>query len=92
MQILASEKKFNEVSRVAFDSVDTDRSGHIDLEELEQVMIQISIDMGAETPSKEDVKEVMENLDEDKSGKIDFSEFKKLIKDILEAMLEENYY
>jgi hypothetical protein len=31
----------------------------------------------------------MEHLDSDKSGKIDFEEFKVLIRDVLEAMLEE---
>ena len=87
--ILANEKKFNEVAKVAFDSVDTDKSGQIDGNELEKVMVQIASDMGADPPTKEDVMEVLEHLDEDKSGKIDFNEFKVLIRDVLEAMLEE---
>ena len=88
--ILNNEKKFNEVARVAFDSVDTDKSGQIDGNELEKVMVQIATDMGAEPPTKEDVMEVLEHLDEDKSGKISFDEFKVLIRDVLEAMLEES--
>jgi Ca2+-binding EF-hand superfamily protein len=88
-EILNSEKKFNEVAKVAFDSVDIDKSGSIDGNELEKVMIQIAADMGADPPSKEDVMEVLEHLDADKSGKIDFDEFKVLIKDVLEAMLED---
>ena len=88
--ILSNEKKFTEVAKVAFDSVDTDRSGQIDGNELEKVMVQIASDMGADPPSKEDVMEVLEHLDEDKSGKIDFNEFKVLIRDVLEAMLDEN--
>jgi Ca2+-binding EF-hand superfamily protein len=87
--ILNNEKKFTEVAKVAFDSVDSDRSGQIDGSELEKVMVQIACDMGADPPSKEDVLEVMEHLDSDKSGKIDFEEFKVLIRDVLEAMLEE---
>ncbi len=87
-EILSSEKKFNEVARVAFDSVDTDRSGQIDALELEKVMVQIATDMGADPPTKEDVLEVLEHLDSDKSGKISFDEFKVLIRDVLEAMLE----
>ena len=87
--ILSNEKKFTEVAKVAFDSVDSDRSGQIDGSELEKVMVQIASDMGADPPSKEDVLEVMEHLDSDKSGKIDFEEFKVLIRDVLEAMLEE---
>ena len=87
--ILVNEKKFNDVVKVALDSVDTDRSGLIDQEELEKVMAQISQDMGAEPPTKEDVKEVMEHLDTDHSGQIDFEEFSQLIKDVLSAMIEE---
>ncbi len=87
--ILSNEKKFVEVAKVAFDSVDSDKSGQIDSSELEQVMSQIANDMGAEKPSKEDVNEVLDHLDTDKSGKISFDEFKVLIKDVLEAMLEE---
>lgn len=88
--ILANEKKLTEVAKIAFDSVDTDKSGQIDGNELEKVMVQIASDIGADPPSKEDVMEVMEHLDEDKSGKIDFNEFKVLIRDVLEAMLDES--
>ena len=88
--ILNDDKKLKEVAKVAFDSVDTDRSGLIDQEELEKVMTQISQDMGAEPPSKEDVKEVLEHLDTDHSGKIDFEEFSQLIKDVLSAMIDED--
>ena len=59
-------------------------------EELEKVMAQISQDMGAEPPSKEDVKEVLDHLDTDHSGQIDFEEFSQLIKDVLAAMIEED--
>jgi len=88
--ILSNDKKFTEVAKVAFDSVDTDKSGQIDAQELEKVMVQIATDMGADPPTKEDVMEVLEHLDSDKSGKISFEEFKVLIRDVLEAMLEEN--
>jgi Ca2+-binding EF-hand superfamily protein len=57
--ILSNEKKFTEVAKVAFDSVDTDKSGQIDASELEKVMVQIATDMGAEPPSKKDVLEAM---------------------------------
>merc|ERR1711976_289281 len=89
--ILNSDKKFNEVARVAFDSVDTDKSGEIDSVELGKVMEQIAQDMKAEPPSTEDVMEVLEHLGSDKSGKISFEEFKILIRDVLEAMLDDTY-
>ena len=88
--ILNDEKKLNEVAKVAFDSVDTDKSGQIDEYELDKVMAQISDDLGAEPPSKEEVKEVLAHLDTDHSGKIDFNEFKVLIRDVLKAMIEDS--
>ena len=58
--ILNDQKKLREVAKVAFDSVDTDRAGLIDHEELEKVKAQISQNIGAEPPTKEDVKIVLE--------------------------------
>ncbi len=84
-------KKLKQVAKVAFDCVDTDKSGLIDYEELEKVMEQISKDMKTDPPSKEDVKEVFEQLDTDHNGKIDFDEFTQLIKDILSVIIEEDF-
>jgi Ca2+-binding EF-hand superfamily protein len=89
-EILKDDKKFTEVAKLAFDSVDTDKSGQIDASELEKIMCQIATDMGTDPPSKKDVMEVLEYLDEDNSGKISFDEFKKLIRDVLTAMLEDD--
>ena len=88
-EIINNEAKLKEVARVAFDSVDTDKSGQIDQNELAKVMEQISGDIGVEPPSAEEVKEVLQHLDTDKSGKIDFNEFLVLIKDVLTAMVSE---
>ncbi len=87
-QILNDEKKLREVAKVAFDSVDTDKSGQIDQQELSKVMQQISGDLGTEPPTNAEVQEVLSHLDADKSGKIDFNEFTVLIKDVLKAMAE----
>ena len=87
--ILQDDAKLREVAKVAFDSVDTDRSGQIDQEELTKVMQQISGDLGTEPPSAEEVKEVLQHLDTDKSGKIDFNEFLVLIRDFLKAMVSD---
>ena len=81
--ILNSESKLMEVAKSAFESVDTDKSGEIDLPELEQVMAQLAQEMGSDLPSADDVKEVFEYLDTDGSGTIDFKEFSRLIKDLI---------
>jgi Ca2+-binding EF-hand superfamily protein len=86
--ILYNEKKLNDVTRIAFDAVDSDKSGHIDTKELADIMDRIAIEMGTDRPTPQDVQDVINHLDTDKTGTIEFEEFKMLIKDILESMLE----
>ena len=86
--ILYNEKKLNDVTRVAFDAIDTDKSGKIDTKEIKEIMERIAVEMGTDRPTKEDVEAVIKNLDTDGSGTVEFEEFKILIKDILESMLE----
>ena len=74
------ETIIEEVAKKAFNAFDKDRSGVIDASELEEIMIQIAIDMGAEPPSKKDIRELMEDIDVDKSGQIEYAEFKDLIR------------
>ena len=88
-EIIDNPRKLEQIARIAFDNVDTDKSGEIDENELKSVMRQIAGNMGTEPPSSEDVEEVMEYLDTDHSGKIDFSEFKVLIKDVLTNLSKE---
>ena len=84
--IINNEKKLREVAKVAFDSVDTDKSGQIDSKELSTLMTGISNDLGIAPPTNEEMKEVLDHLDSDKSGKIDFDEFVVLIRDVLTSM------
>ena len=87
--ILADDKLLTDLTKVAFESVDTDKTGKIDHNKLKQIMKQISADMGADQPSEEDIRTVLKQLDTDKSGKVELKEFKILIKDILEGMLRQ---
>jgi Ca2+-binding EF-hand superfamily protein len=80
--------KFAEIARAAFDATDVDGTGHIDRDELEGAMKQISTDIGIPEPTKEDVDEIFKSLDTDNSGKIDFNEFKVFVRKLFEAMLE----
>ena len=68
--------------------MDRDNNGTIEQSELEKIMAQICMEMGAEVPSKEDVEEVMNDLDADKNKTLEIGEFKTFIKDILEGMIE----
>ena len=86
--IIEDERKLNVLTQIAFKTVDIDGSGCIEQPELEKIMAQICMDMGAEIPSKEDVQEVLNKLDHDHNKKLDLDEFKEFIKDILEGMIE----
>ena len=89
-KILANKNILEEVTKRAFDVVDTNHSGKIDLKELTAIINQISVDFRAEPPTDEELGKIMEQLDTDKSGTVELKEFQVLIKDILEAMLEQN--
>ena len=67
--------------RVAFDQVDTDSSGSIDMDELFNAMRAL----GREMPMKQ-VQGIMDEYDTDKSGEIDFDEFK----DMMEGLKNKN--
>ena len=67
--------------RVAFDQVDTDSSGSIDLDELFNAMRAL----GREMPMKQ-VQGIMDEYDTDKSREIDFDEFK----DMMEGLKNKN--
>lgn len=73
--ILNDDNKLDRIARVAFNSVDKDGSGLIDIRELELVMKSIATDLRLALPSKEDIKDVFDMLDEDKSGNISYIEF-----------------
>ena len=87
-EIIKDDRKLNVLTKLAFEAVDKDGSGVIEQNELEKIMAQICMEMGAEIPSKEDVQEVLTDLDEDKNNTIEIGEFKAFIKDILEGMIE----
>ena len=86
--ILKDDRKLNVLTKLAFEAVDRDGSKIIEQCELEKIMAQICMEMGAEIPSKEDVRQVLTDLDEDKNNTIEIGEFKTFIKDILEGMIE----
>ena len=90
--ILDNEYKLNKFTRTAFKIADKDESGEINYEELYTILYTISLDIGANPPSKEDAKEIVVHLDTDRSGTISFKEFRNLIKDILRTMTEDENY
>ena len=89
-KILSDENLLDEVTRKCFREVDKNNSGKIDLKELKDILYQISVDFGAESPTDEEVAKVLEILDKDKNHTIELKEFQILISDVLRAMLEQD--
>ena len=87
--ILEDEEKLNEITKVAFDNVNTDKSGEISKSQLEAMINQIFTDLSNELPTKKEIDEVFDYLDTNKKGTLNFENFKVLIKDIIKNMIEE---
>lgn len=64
----------DEELRAAFDAIDTDKSGDIDLDELRTAIRAIKT-----TSDEAAVQQMLALADEDGSGAIDFEEFKELM-------------
>jgi calmodulin len=88
-QVLNDKNKFDALAKAAFETVDTDGSGALDVTELKQAMMSISGEVGCPTPSDSDVKSVLKELDADGSGTIELEEFKGLLRQILQLMCSQ---
>ena len=87
--IINEDELLKEITKIAFNSVNKNENGAIDIKELDKIMTQISYELGAEPPTKEDVKDILQHLDSDRSGVIEEDEFQKLIKNILTALVDK---
>ena len=87
-EILADDESINKITKLAFDKIDVDGSGRLDMKELETIMLRISADMGVEPPKAQDIEEVFKGIDKDNDGTIDYGEFAQLIKNILISLIK----
>ena len=69
-----------------FSELDTDKSGMIGAEEIEETLISLGL-----AKSKEDVTATVQELDLDGNGELDFDEFLQMLKDTSMRNAKDNY-
>ena len=74
--LIADKKKFSQLAKAAFDAVDTDKSGFLEREELEQIMTMKNPDFPSEHDPSQDIDEIFKEIDSNGDGKFSFEEFK----------------
>ena len=75
------------ISDMAFDAMDIDGSGGLDVEELKVIMDRVASQLGITGPTQDDLETMLGELDEDFDGVVSKDEFMDLIKMILKMML-----
>ena len=72
--------------RVYFKELDTDKSGMIGTDEIEETLISLGL-----ARTKEDVRRTVQELDADGNGELDFDEFLQMLKDTSMRNSTANY-
>ena len=82
--LLGNEKLFNQVVKTVFDSIDTDKSGTLEISEMENFMKKVCEEMNIKGgPNKSEINEIFDSLDTDKSKNIGMDEMGDFLKKIL---------
>ena len=82
---MPSEAQLLEIFKNAFDKLDTDQNGVLDMAEFAVIVKECASEFGADPPTDAEIKEVFEEADKDGSGAIEFPEFVALMKSILDV-------
>lgn len=62
-KLMKDPKKLQKIMESAFRAVDIDCNGFLEKAELEQVLIQIGKDIAVESPTKDEVADILEEID-----------------------------
>ena len=85
-KILKDPKKMRKFTQAAFDEVDLDNSGSIEMDELTIVLMNVSQDIGIEIPTDDEITAIWKELDDNDDGQIAVDEFQIMIRQILEVL------
>jgi len=84
---MSLDAELTKLARVLFDETDVDKSGFIEIGELERLIAQMNKDIKKkQNPAelKKEVQEAMQKLDTNKDNKISFDEFVAFARKLLE--------
>ena len=88
-KLLADKEKLDQLIANAFKKIDTNESKFLEMNEIEEVLINLSSEMLIDEPTKDEIEELIKFLDPDQNGKLDYKEFHSMVRQILELMAEE---
>ena len=89
--ILNNPELLDKVAKLAFQQVDTDKSGFVTRDELAVLMTKIASDCKIATPSPAEVDNAMKAIDANGDGQISCDEFKVLVVAILTAVASQEH-
>ena len=64
-----------------------DKSGYLELNEIEEVFLNISSEMLIEEPSEEELDEIVKCMDINGNGRMSYKEFYSMIRQLLELII-----
>ncbi|EWS75953.1 secreted protein acidic and rich in cysteine Ca-binding region protein (macronuclear) [Tetrahymena thermophila SB210] len=85
-ELLKDDHKVKQIAIAAFNTVDTDKSGYIDLDELEALMKDMAGQLNIQAPTKHEVSNAFKEIDADKDKRISLEEFTVMVREILRLM------
>ena len=88
---LKNAAEFDKVAKKVFSDADSDKSGTITLDELEQLILHIACECGTSSPPHSEVVDIMNQLDANQDGKVNFQEFVPLARQILSILGNKGY-
>lgn len=88
--LMKDAKKMKKLMEDAFNKVDIDGNGYLDRGQFEQVLVQIAKQIGVDSPTREEVDDILDQIDENGDNRISRDEFTKLIEKVFQMMHSED--
>ena len=76
-ELLKDEKQLDLITKKAFDSYDKNKSGLLELDEIENILKTFAKQNNFPNPTRKECEVVFKSLDLNKDGKINYEEFKQ---------------